>query len=175
MNFLVEEIPAQEFPAQESVAKARLKRIRSELRNAANSFVNAGMDLRAAKEREEWLDLGLANFGAYCAALDISESWASDVIRIAHYADTFPDYRERMLDIGVSKMRMLLPHLSQETNEAQFDTLLDMANEQTWNELRRELKSATSAAPLPPAVEFCPACGAKLHLSRAAHLEIAVI
>lgn len=161
------------IPAQELTPAARVERIRSELRNAQNSYLNAAFDLRAARENQEWLALGLADFGAYCAHLDIGEGWASDLIHISYLAERFEDYRPRMLDVGVSKMRLLLPHVPEPVSEEQLDTMLDMASEKSWNDLRHELKQSADDAPLPPAVDYCPGCGVKLHLSRAAKLELA--
>jgi hypothetical protein len=168
------------FPAQgNGDAGARVERICNELRCAANSFINAGLDLREAFAAQEWITLRLPNFAAYCAQFDISVSLGYDLMRIADIAGLFPQYRARMLDAGISKMRLLLPQLGEcvsaddKTASQQLDTLLDMANEKSWNELRREMHAATSDAPLASAVEYCPACGVKLHLSRAARLEIA--
>lgn len=161
-------------------ATERVERIRNELRSAANSFINAGLDLREAFQAQEWNALRLPNFAAYCALFDIPVSLGYDLMRIADIAGLFPQYRARMLDAGISKMRLLLPQMTDNAtddprvSEQQLDTLLDMANAKSWNELRREMKAAMSDAPLAPAVEYCPACGVKLYLSRAAHLEIAI-
>lgn len=161
------------IPAQELTPAARVERIRAELRNAQASFLNAAFELRAARENQEWIALGLADFGAYCAHLDIGEGWASDLIHISYLAERFEDYRPRMLDVGVSKMRLLLPHIPEPATDEQIDTMLDMASEKSWNELRHELKQSADDAPLHPAVDYCPGCGVKLHLSRAAKIELA--
>lgn len=151
----------------------RVERIKTELRNAANSFVNAGLDLREAYRNEEWKDVGLENFTQYCQQFDITDSWGYDLIRIADVAESFPDYRARILDVGISKMRLLLPHIPESASAEQIDTLLDDAAQSSYRELRRDLNTTEASAPLPPAVNYCPACGIKLHLSRAANLEIA--
>ena len=159
-------------PVSTRIENSRVERIRAALRNAADSFINAGLDLRAAYRAEEWRALGLQNFTQYCAQFDISDAWAYDLIRVADIAESFPEYRPRILDAGISKMRLLATRI-ENADADQIDTLLDMANEKSYSELRRELGTSSASAPLPPAVNYCPACGCKLHLSRMANLEVA--
>ena len=170
---MIDTIPPVTFSTRVEIsAHDRVERIRQELRNAADSFINAGFDFRAAYRAQEWVHIGLDNFTQYCQQLDVTDSWAYDLIRIADLAESFPEYRPRMLDVGISKMRLLAPHLEQ-SDADQLDTLLDMANEKPYRELRRELHTSEADAPLPPAINYCPACGCKLHLSRMANLELA--
>ena len=148
----------------------RILRIRHALYTAADAFIDAGTELRAAYRAEEWKSLGLENFTAYCAQFDLSDSWAYDLIRIADMAQSFPEYRPRMIAAGISKMRLLLPHVDTETTAAQVEGLLESATEHSWKELNNELNPRE---PLPPAIAYCPGCGVKLHQSRAAKLELA--
>lgn len=170
---MIETIPPVTFSTRIEISPTeRVDRIRRELRNAADSFINAGLDLRAVYRGAEWRALHLENFTTYCAQFDISDAWAYDLIRVADIAETFPEYRPRILDAGISKMRLLATRI-ENADADQVDTLLDMANEKSYRELRRELNTSERDAPLPPAVDYCPGCGAKLHLSRAARLELA--
>ena len=170
---MIDTIPPITFSTRIEITPAeRVNRIRHELRNAADSFINAGLDLRAAYRAQEWDALHLANFTQYCEQFDISDAWAYDLIRVADIAESFPEYRPRILDAGISKMRLLATRI-ENADADQIDTLLDLANEKSYRELRRELHTSEADAPLPPAINYCPACGCKLHLSRMANLEVA--
>lgn len=165
-------MPTAHFLVQgiESNEAKRVERIRTALHAAADAFITAGVELRAAYRAKEWAVLGLENFTAYCAQFDISDSWAYDLIRIADVAESFPQFRPQIIEAGVSKMRLLLPHMDETTNAAQVETMLETAKEHSWSGFRKELHPSE---PLPPAVDYCPACGCKLHLSRAAKIELA--
>lgn len=150
----------------------RIECIRAELRTAANSFINVGVNLKAANDAKEWQALGMRNFTEYCSQFDMSDALAYDLIRIAEMSLAFPDYRERMLDVGISKMRLLLPKFDDGASDDQVDTLLEMASERTWKDLRSELHSSEQDTPPPPVEKYCPGCGVKLELSRDANIVL---
>lgn len=165
----LEFVPAV-FPVQ---GIARVERIRAELRNAANSFINVGADLKAAYERQEWQELGLRNFAEYLSQFNQSVSWGYDLIRIAELAEQYPQVLPQILDAGISNMRLLLPRIPEQASTEQIETMVEMGAEHTWKDLRQALASGSSDAPLDPAYDWCPACGVKLELSRAATLHVA--
>lgn len=154
--------------------------IRKDLRDASRLFISAGAKLKLALEREEWKRLNYPNPTAYFEhALNISDAWAYDLIRIAEIRTQFPAYAPRIIDAGVSKMRLLLPALKDNADEGTLDGLLDEANNKSWNELRRVLKAAHDGGgereehPSPWSFIKCPRCSAIIEVNRTVNYRLA--
>lgn len=152
-------------------AGLRVQRIKDSLRGIADSFINVGEDLAQAFRAQEWTSLGLDNFTQYCGQFNMTDSLAYDLVRIADLARSFPAYRARMLDAGVSNMRLLLPHVDEEITEAQVETLVDAAATKTWKELRKTLNESAGTTPPEPVFAECPYCRHTLELGRATYLK----
>ncbi len=142
------------FPTQ-GKATDRVERIKVNLRGIADTFILIGEDLAQAFRAKDWERLGIANFSLYCEQFNLSDSMAYDLVRIADMARSFPEYRARMLDAGVSNMRLILPQVGEDITADQVDTLTDMAATATWKELRKQLHQAEREEP----TVHCPTCG----------------
>lgn len=155
------------------------EKIRQCLRVASENFISAGEYLAAAFEMKVWENLGLSNWTAYCETqLGISDKLGYDLIRIAELREKFPDYAPRMIDVGISKLRLMLPTVEQHPDEDTLDGLLDEASTQTYREFAYTVRDARAGGdwreehPLQMVESHCPACGVVLRLSRAANISL---
>ncbi len=98
------------------------------------SFIDAGSVLRVVTDKEDWNTLGLHSFTEYCSQFHISKSVGYDLLRISALRDKFPQHEARMLDAGISNMRLMLRRMEDATPE-QLDAMLDDANQLAWRDL----------------------------------------
>ena len=146
--------------------------IKAHLRQAEESFVNAALLIREAYDREDWRVFGRKNFDEYANVdLGVSEKWAYDLVRLARVADVHTEFIPRMIDVGISKMRLLLPQIEEHPQDADMlDGLLDEASGSTWRDLHSTLRQQGTEREREMVEAHCPACGAKLKLSRSANI-----
>lgn len=159
--------PAQGNAADRGDAVHRIERIRDGLHHITATFLVLGEELAQAYRGREWEPLGLANFSAYCGQFNLSDSLCYDLIQIADVARSFPAQQPKMVTAGVSNLRLLLPHVTENSTADQIETLVEMANEKNWRELRRALSEADEDEPPAYPTLFCPHCGAEFEVTRA--------
>lgn len=160
-------------------AAQRLQSILADLNTAARAFLTAGSKLQAVLDESDWQRLGRTSFREYCELdLQISDALAYDLVRLTKLTTALPNCIDRVVKIGVSKARLILPNIEQahENQDAdEIDELFHEAESLSYRDLRNHLRNGDDD-PYPereskyPEI-ICPHCGEVLSLSRAATIE----
>ena len=122
--------------------------------NTQINFLRIGMLLMVNQDKALWSVVGHESFKDYIETLGIgSYSWVTRLVDMARVVATQQLSKEQVLEIGVSKMALLLPRLKSKTLEAD---MIELAKHCPVSDLREELgmKSGQSGSDC-----ICNRCG----------------
>lgn len=141
--------------------------IRREKQNEERHIWRAAKHYQAMLNNRLYEELDFATFGSWCQSVEIDDGRAYDLARIMNKPHCVCHSLQGM---GVSKARLILPHLEGKSEAAQLKFIAAHAHLR-WHDLRQALNGDDAE----PRYFFtpCPSCGTKLKLGKAASVELA--
>lgn len=135
------------------------QRLLSLTRDTTRNFFEFGEILKEIRDNQLWINQGYDSFAAFFSDPELAYSKSSVYHSIA-LVENFPDWREWPTMPPVSKLIMLVPHLTDENKPK----LLEYAHGLSRGDLKHELESVEVVNPTKtyvplPKVYHCQDCG----------------
>jgi len=134
--------------------------IASMVRNIALNYLELGGLLVENQENGYWGDSGHESFKDFIQDLGISYDWATRMMGLARVVTQQLFTKEEILDIGVSKACLLLPHVKK--GKLDEETRL-LARDCTFTDLRKQLGHNIKGIEDCEEYVLCRRCGSEIN------------